>query len=105
MAIKIIEKANVKTMKQRNSVQREVRLSKLLYHPHIVKVYGIFENDEKIYIIMEYASGGELFDYIVNRGQLQENDGRVFFRQIISAIDYCHKVCCILFRYFRRRTN
>ncbi|KAJ3377851.1 protein kinase, AMP-activated, alpha 2 catalytic subunit, partial [Lobulomyces angularis] len=91
VAIKTIQKADVKTAKQRNSVQREVRLMKLLYHPHIIHVYDINENDDEISIVMEYASGGELFDYIVSRGMLQENESRKFFRQMISAVDYCHQ--------------
>ncbi|KAJ3087010.1 MAP/microtubule affinity-regulating kinase 3 [Quaeritorhiza haematococci] len=91
-AIKIIEKANVKTQKQKNSVQREVRLMKLLHHPHIVEVKDIIETDEHIFMIMEYASGGELFDYIVSNGMVKEKESRAFFRQILSAVDYCHQV-------------
>ncbi|KAI8807921.1 kinase-like domain-containing protein [Cladochytrium replicatum] len=90
VAVKIIEKANVKTAKQRNSVQREVRLMRLLHHPHIVEVMDILENDTHIFMIMEYAQGGELFDYIVNRGKLSEKESRHFFRQILSAVGYCH---------------
>ncbi|KAI8800985.1 kinase-like domain-containing protein [Cladochytrium replicatum] len=90
VAVKIIEKANVKTAKQRNSVQREVRLMRLLHHPHIVDVMDILENDTHIFMIMEYAHGGELFDYIVNRGKLSEKESRHFFRQILSAVGYCH---------------
>ncbi|KAJ1550577.1 hypothetical protein HK096_006161, partial [Nowakowskiella sp. JEL0078] len=91
VAVKIIEKANVKTVKQQNSVQREVRLMRLLHHPHIVKVHCIEETDERIYIVMEYVSGGELFDYIVARGCLKEKEARRIFRMILSAIAYCHK--------------
>jgi MAP/microtubule affinity-regulating kinase len=92
MAIKTIRKANVKTQKQRNSVQREVRLMKLLHHPHIIHVDEVFEDEDQIYIVMEYANGGELFDYIVSKGLLKEKEARFFFRQILSAVDYCHKV-------------
>lgn len=91
VAVKVIEKANVKTHKQRNSVQREVRLMKLLSHPHIVQVLDIIENNDQIYIIMEYASGGELFDYIVSHGMVKEKEARMFFRQVLSAVDYCHR--------------
>lgn len=44
-----------------------------------------------IFMIMEYVSGGELFDYIVKRGKLQEHEARRFFQQIISGVDYCHR--------------
>lgn len=102
MAIKIIEKANIKTQKQRISVEREVRLMKLLHHPHIVGVIDVYENNDFIWIVMEHASCGELFDYIVKNGMIKEPEARHFFRQILSAIEYCHMVIifelCILVR-------
>lgn len=73
-------------------IQREIRFLKLLHHPHIVKVYDVIETTECIYIVMEYAKGGELFDYIVANKRLKDKDARHFFRQILSAVDYCHKV-------------
>ncbi|KAJ3124695.1 Elongation factor 1-gamma [Nowakowskiella sp. JEL0407] len=90
VAIKIIQKSNVKTPKQKNSVQREIRLMKLLHHPHIVQVYNIEETEEYIFIIMEYANGGELFDYIVKCGSVKEVEARRFFRMVLSAVAYCH---------------
>jgi serine/threonine protein kinase len=56
-------------------------------------VYDIYETDDVIYIVMEYASGGELFDYIVANTRLREREARGFFRQIVSAVTYCHQVC------------
>ncbi|TPX31275.1 hypothetical protein SeMB42_g07784 [Synchytrium endobioticum] len=91
VAIKVIEKASVKTQKQKNSVQREVRLMKLLYHPHIVETLDIVETDDHIYIVMEYAAGGELFDYIVSHGMIKEKEARMFFRQVLSAVAFCHQ--------------
>ncbi|KAI9136262.1 kinase-like domain-containing protein, partial [Paraphysoderma sedebokerense] len=91
VAIKIIEKANIKTEKQRNSVKREIRLLRLLNHPSIVRVYDAIETQDQVMIVMEFANGGELFDYIVKHGLVKEKEARVFFRQIISAIDYCHQ--------------
>lgn len=52
----------------------------------------MFENKDKIVIIMEYASKGELYDYISERRRLSERETRHFFRQIVSAVHYCHKV-------------
>ncbi len=92
MAIKIIEKANIKTKKQKTSVDREVRLMKLLNHPHIVSVLDVYESKDYIWIVMEHASSGELFDYIIKNGMIKENEARTFFRQILSAVDYCHRV-------------
>jgi len=64
---------------------------KLLHHPHIVKVYDVMESNDLIYIVMEYATGGELFDYIVAHKKVKEKEARSFFRQVISALDYCHR--------------
>lgn len=54
----------------------------------------VFENKDKIVIIMEYASKGELYDYISERRRLSDRETRHFFRQIVSAVHYCHKVPC-----------
>lgn len=91
VAIKTILRSEVQTVKQKNSVQREVRLMKLLYHPNIIKVYNIEEGESEINLVMEYASGGELFDYIVSKGMIKDKEARMFFRQILSAVDYCHQ--------------
>ncbi|TPX38274.1 hypothetical protein SmJEL517_g00287 [Synchytrium microbalum] len=91
VAIKTIDKASVKTQKQKNSVQREVRLMKLLYHPHIVQTLDIIETEEQIFIVMEYLAGGELFEYIVQQRMVKEKEARQFFRQILSAVSYCHQ--------------
>jgi serine/threonine protein kinase len=65
---------------------------KLLNHPNIVKVLDVIETQEFIYIIMECAVGGELFDYIVANKRVKENEARSFFRMVLSAVDYCHQV-------------
>lgn len=54
--------------------------------------YPVFENSSKIVIVMEYASRGDLYDYISERQRLSERDARHFFRQIVSAVHYCHQV-------------
>uniref|UniRef100_A0A671NRB3 non-specific serine/threonine protein kinase n=1 Tax=Sinocyclocheilus anshuiensis TaxID=1608454 RepID=A0A671NRB3_9TELE len=62
-----------------------------LRHPHIISIYEVFENKDKIVIVMEYASKGELYDYMSERRRLSERETRHFFRQIVSAVHYCHK--------------
>jgi serine/threonine protein kinase len=61
-----------------------------LDHPNIIRLYQVIDTAEELYIIMDYASGGELIDYIAAKGSLSEKEGRKFFRQLISAIDHCH---------------
>jgi 5'-AMP-activated protein kinase catalytic alpha subunit len=73
-------------------LQREIRFLKLLHHPHIVKVHDVIEENDFIYIVMEYAAGGELFDYIVACKRVKEKEARMFFRMVLSAVDYCHQV-------------
>lgn len=53
---------------------------------------AVFENSSKIVIVMEYASRGDLYDYISERQRLSEQEARHFFRQVVSAVYYCHKV-------------
>lgn len=91
-----MEKSNIKTPKQRVSVQREVRLMKLLNHPHIVSAQQVYESKDHYWIVMEHASCGELFDHIVKSGMVKEPEARRFFRQILSAVEYCHLVCSSL---------
>lgn len=88
----MIDKSQIKSPKQVARLQREIRFLKLLNHPHIVKVYDVIEMTDFIYIVMEYAVGGELFDYIVANKRVKDNEARTFFRMVLSAVDYCHKV-------------
>jgi 5'-AMP-activated protein kinase catalytic alpha subunit len=71
-------------------LSKEVKLLMRLDHPNIIKLHQVIETDAEMYIIMEYASGGELIDYIAAKGHLSEREGRKLFRQLISAIDHCH---------------
>ncbi len=88
----MIEKSQVKSAKQIARLQREIRFLKLLNHPNIIRLYDVIETTENIFIVMEYATGGELFDYIVANKRVKESEARSFFRMVLSAIDYCHKV-------------
>ena len=92
VAIKVIEKIQIQSAKQVARLQREIRFLKLLHHPHIVRVQDVIETNDFIYIVMEYACGGELFDYIVAQKRVKEKEARSFFRMVLSAVDYCHQV-------------
>ncbi|TPX31998.1 hypothetical protein SmJEL517_g04825 [Synchytrium microbalum] len=91
VAVKLIEKSTIHSTKQVARLQREIRFLKLLHHPHIVKVYEVVETADFIYIVMEYAAGGELFDYIVAHKRVKEKEARNFFRMVLSAVEYCHQ--------------
>ncbi len=53
--------------------------------------FQVIETEQKIFMVLEYCPGGELFDYIVDRDRLCESESRQFFRQIVSAVGYIHQ--------------
>ncbi|CAH1791800.1 unnamed protein product [Owenia fusiformis] len=90
VAIKIIDKTQLNP----SSLQklfREVKIMKMLDHPNIVKLFEVIETEKTLYLVMEYASGGEVFDYLVAHGRMKEKEARSKFRQIVSSVQYCHQ--------------
>ncbi|KAG5463280.1 MAG: kinase-like domain-containing protein [Olpidium bornovanus] len=90
VAIKIIDKTQLDE-KTLTKLYREVRIMKLLHHPHIVCLYEVVETKWTVFLVMEYSAGGELYDYLVVHGRMKEKEARAKFRQILSAVSYCHK--------------
>ncbi|XP_066480599.1 NUAK family SNF1-like kinase 2 [Tiliqua scincoides] len=91
VAIKSIRKDKIKDEQDLVHIRREIEIMSSLNHPHIISVHEVFENSSKIVIVMEYASKGDLYDYISERQRLTEQEARHFFRQVVSAVYYCHK--------------
>ncbi|KDR18291.1 Maternal embryonic leucine zipper kinase [Zootermopsis nevadensis] len=90
VAIKIMEKAHLGDDLPR--VELETKALKNLSHQHICKLFQLIETDTHYFIVLEYCSGGELFDHIVERNRLGEGESRSFFRQIVSAVAYLHNI-------------
>ncbi|KAJ3332491.1 protein kinase, AMP-activated, alpha 2 catalytic subunit [Blyttiomyces sp. JEL0837] len=90
VAMKIVNRRKISNMDMVGRVKREIQYLKHLRHPHIIKLYEVITTPTDIIMVIEYA-GGELFNYIVERGRMTEDDGRRFFQQIICAVEYCHK--------------
>uniref|UniRef100_A0A671YKW8 non-specific serine/threonine protein kinase n=1 Tax=Sparus aurata TaxID=8175 RepID=A0A671YKW8_SPAAU len=92
--LKTIGKGNFAKVKLARHVLtgREVRQKCYLYFiDNLVKLFEVIETEKTLYLVMEYASGGEVFDYLVAHGRMKEKEARAKFRQIVSAVQYCHQ--------------
>ncbi|XP_023813571.1 serine/threonine-protein kinase BRSK2-like isoform X2 [Oryzias latipes] len=89
VAIKIVNREKL-SESVLTKVEREIAILKLIEHPHVLKLHDVYENNKYLYLVLEHVSGGELFDYLVKKGRLTPKEARKFFRQIISALDFCH---------------
>ncbi|KAL4368479.1 hypothetical protein GQ457_05G001100 [Hibiscus cannabinus] len=90
VAIKIIDRDQVLRHKMVEQIKREISTMKLIKHPNVIKIYEVMASKTKIYIVIEYVGGGELFDKIATRGRLKEDEARSYFQQLINAVDFCH---------------
>lgn len=90
VALKIINRKTLAKSDMQGRIEREISYLRLLRHPHIIKLYDVIKSKDEIIMVIEYA-GKELFDYIVQRGKMPEDEGRRFFQQITSAVEYCHR--------------
>ncbi|KAJ7721269.1 kinase-like domain-containing protein [Mycena metata] len=91
VAVKLIRRGNVDTAVRMSKVEREIEVLRALKHPNIVRLYDVIETDKYIGIIIEYASGGELFDHILAHRYLRERDASRLFSQLISGVWYIHQ--------------
>ncbi|KAI4300025.1 hypothetical protein L6164_033444 [Bauhinia variegata] len=90
VAIKILDKEKVLKHKMIAQIKREISTMKLIRHPNVIRMHEVMASKTKIYIVMEYVMGGELFDKIASKGRLKEDEARKYFQQLICAVDYCH---------------
>eukprot|EP00111_Clytia_hemisphaerica_P002630 TCONS_00007459-protein len=95
VAVKIIDKTKLDDVAKAH-LHKEVNCMKLVQHPNVVKLYHVIDTQSKLYLILEYGDGGDLYDHIMayqnkDKGMTEEK-ARHFFKQIVSAIDYCHNL-------------
>lgn len=90
VAIKILNRKKLKKQDMGDKFRTEIHILRLFSHINIIRLYEVIDEVENIFCVMEYVENGELFDYIVSRGKLDEKTARSIFQQIISALEYCH---------------
>ena len=91
VAIKIMSKNQIKEESDKIRIIKEINIHKRCHHINIIQQYNIIEKKNLIYIITEYASNGELFDYIVQKKKLYEIEACRLYNQLISGLEYLHK--------------
>lgn len=89
VAIKVIDKDKIFKVGLMEQIKREISVMKLVRHPNIVQLYEVMATKSKIYFVLEYVKGGELFNKIA-KGKLREDAARKYFQQLVSAVDFCH---------------
>ncbi|KAK7292055.1 hypothetical protein RIF29_07707 [Crotalaria pallida] len=91
VAIKVMAKSTILKHKMVDQIKREISIMKIVRHPNIVRLHEVLASRTKIYIILEFVMGGELYDKIVQLGKLSENESRRYFQQLIDAVAHCHR--------------
>ena len=92
VAIKILDKSKLKKIENKIRFEREIEILKQLKHPNIVQLYSVIETERQIFLIMEYLKGKELFQYIILKKKIPEDEACIYFQQLISAIEYLHNL-------------
>ena len=91
VAIKILEKDKMTSEDDIERVRREIDILQRMHHINIIKIIDLKEDEEKLYIIMEFCEKGELFNLIVNKQFLEEKEASYFYYQLINGLDCIHK--------------
>ncbi|XP_016456614.1 SNF1-related protein kinase catalytic subunit alpha KIN10 isoform X1 [Nicotiana tabacum] len=91
VAIKILNRQKMRNLGMEEKLRREIRICRLFVHPHVIRLYEVIETPTDIYVVMEYGKSGELFDYIMEKRRLQEDEARHIFQQIVAGVEYCHR--------------
>ncbi|KAJ9688657.1 hypothetical protein PVL29_014355 [Vitis rotundifolia] len=90
VAMKVMAKSTILKHRMVDQIKQEISIMKIVRHPNIVRLHEVLASQTKIYIILEFVTGGELYDKIVHQGRLSENESRRYFQQLIDAVSHCH---------------
>lgn len=92
VAVKILEKSKIQDESDLQRISREISILKKLSHPSLIQLFEIIESSKNIYLIMEFAPHGELFEYIVSKRRLAEKEACKFFSEIVNGVEYLHQM-------------
>ncbi|KAK2950859.1 putative CBL-interacting protein kinase 23 [Blattamonas nauphoetae] len=91
LAMKIIDKEKVLKHHMADQLKREISLMKKLRHENIIRMHEVLTSKSKVFIVLELAQGGELFQKIADSGRFDEKTSRYYFQQLIRGVDFCHQ--------------
>lgn len=89
-AIKVLDKEHLVRTGMVEQVKREITILKRIKHPYVVDLKEVMSSKDKIFMVMELVTGGDLFDKIAVEGPMKEPSAKVIFSQLLSALDHCH---------------
>ncbi|EOA27640.1 hypothetical protein CARUB_v10023787mg [Capsella rubella] len=95
VALKVIFKEQIEKYKIHHQLRREMEIQTSLSHPNILGLYGWFHDDDRIFLILEYAHGGELYGLLKKNGHLTEKQAATYIASLSQALAYCHGKCVI----------
>ncbi|KAK4274902.1 hypothetical protein QN277_018063 [Acacia crassicarpa] len=90
VAVKLIDKDKVMKSGQAEHIKREISIMRKVRHPYIIQLFEVMATKSKIYFVIEYAKGGELFTKLSKKGKLKEEVAHKYFWQLINAVEFCH---------------
>jgi len=91
VAIKILNKDKIMDLSDVERVKREIHILTRVNHCNVIRLFEVIDSPRHIFLIMEFVSGGELFDFIVKHGRLKEDVACPLFHQIMNGVNYCHQ--------------
>ena len=90
VAIKEISKELIENKKLGPQIKREIMIMTMIKHEHVVSVRAVFATDLRLFIVMDFVGGGELFEKVASEGKLTEAQSRLYFKQLIDGVEYLH---------------
>jgi len=90
VAVKILDKESIQQQNMGAQIKKEISIMKMVKHDNVVNLLEVLASRSKIFIVLEYISGGELFDKIVDAGKFDEKQARYYFRQLVFGVKFCH---------------